>query len=310
VQEKERIMKLSASTGDFRHISDDPAVRVACYEGTGFRYLNLSRYKDALPGLPLCSSDEKTAMKMFRDVSDTALRLRLNFIMGHAPDGEKLKDNEERNHYLLVLKRCIRGFSFLGIRNMVLHAAMDDSFDQKTLHEKNRAFLSLILPTAEKYGMHILVENGFYKNGLLLTGEQIMEYIRAMDHPLVKACWDTGHAGLSGADQYISIKAMKDCLYGLHVADNCGYFDRHTAPFCGNINFDPVMQALVETGYSGYFNFECDYMLMPKRRFPWTHLDKPVETLCVPPLHLTQKAVALTYEIGKYMLSQYGLWED
>ena len=49
----------------------------------------------------------------------------------------------------------------------------------------------------------------------------------------------------------------------LHVHDNFGK-DQHIPPFCGNINWNAVMQALANVGYDGDLNFEVNATNVPE----------------------------------------------
>ena len=106
-----------------------------------------------------------------------------------------------------------------------------------------------------------------------------------------------------------------DKLKGLHISDNFGDCHHHTWPFAGTINFDSIMQALLDVHYDGYFNFEASYTLLhqcnnPHHREPWEHNGKTITKLLNPSLDLKQKAVDLLYDIGKYLLEAYGCFED
>ena len=45
-----------------------------------------------------------------------------------------------------------------------------------------------------------------------------------------------------------------DKLKGLHISDNFGDSHHHSWPFAGIINFDSVMQGLVDVNYDGIIN--------------------------------------------------------
>ncbi len=302
-------MKLSISTGNFSNISNKIEEKIACYKNTGFRYLDVSLYWDAKPDMPL-GMDGEEWRRMFDAIGEEAAKLGLTIAMGHAPDGEYIKPGEERDMFIRAINRCIEGFASLGVSNLVLHPAWTPKFNQLQLHRENKAFYQNILPTAEAFGMNLLAENNLYTNGLLNTGRDLMEFIEAMDHPLIHACWDTGHARLVGADQYESIITLGDELRALHIQDNEGYWDRHTAPFFGTVNFDPVLQALVDIGYKGYFNFESGWVLMPRGRDEWIYNGEHVDKLATPPLHISQQVVRLVHEIGVHMLTSYGVYEE
>ena len=75
------------------------------------------------------------------------------------------------------------------------------------------------------------------------------------------------------------------------------------------------MQGLIDVKYDGVFNFEASYTLLhhkniPYHRAAWEHDGKTVTKLLDPPIKLKQKAVDLLYDVGEYLLSEYGLLES
>ena len=301
-------MKLSTSTYDFLSISDNIVDHILCYENTGFRYLNLAMEFEAKPDKPL-GQDGEAWYRMFDNIGEAAAKMGLVLIMAHAP-GEAILHGVDRDMYIRAVNRCIEGCALLGIKDLVIHPAWNkDFFYKEYLFKENIEFFSLVLPTAEKFSINILVENNFYTNGVLNNGSDMLELCKAINHPLFYVCWDTGHARLANVDQYESITFLGKKLRGLHIQDNEGYSDRHTGPFMGDINFDPIMQALIDINYGGYFNFESVFILKPNHRNPWVYHGLPVNRLTVPPKHLIQMAVRFLHEIGVYLLSSYGVYE-
>jgi hypothetical protein len=115
--------------------------------------------------------------------------------------------------------------------------------------------------------------------------------------------------------QYRCITELGHRLKGLHISDNFGDGPHHhTWPFAGIINFDSVMQGLVDVGYAGPFTFEASYTLLhqrnlPYHRQPFQYGDQTVTKLLSPSIGLKQQAMDLLYETGKYILEAYGLYE-
>ncbi len=206
----------------------------------------------------------------------------------------------------------------LGIPQVVVHAAGSPAFTPTEFLQRNRDFYALFFEDCERHAVTMLTENSCEQNAphyYLRTGREIREFVDLVNHPRLAICWDTGHAHMrAGMDQYQCILDMGERLHGLHVADNYGGHDSHSAPFFGSCNFDPVLQGLVDVGYNGYFTFEGSAMLRghddwPHFRKPWEYQGQPVDRLLDPPVHIKRQAVALMYQIGKHMLEQYGVFE-
>jgi sugar phosphate isomerase/epimerase len=85
---------------------------------------------------------------------------------------------------------------------------------------------------------------------------ELLELIDTLNHPLVGACWDTGHAHRQGLDQSV-IREFGKRLKALHVQDNNGLQDQHLLPYQGNIDWKAVTGALAAIGYEGDFTYEA-----------------------------------------------------
>ena len=57
------------------------------------------------------------------------------------------------------------------------------------------------------------------------------------------------------------IRALGSRLQALHLHDNDLHGDSHQIPFSMSIDFDQVVKALKEIGYSGYFTLEASNYL-------------------------------------------------
>ena len=313
-------MKLATTTSDFYGLQDNvPARLVELYGPTGFRCLDYSFYNVLHPG----SSYLQPGDSWRREVEDAlaaAQKLGVTFVQAHAPDGEHFCSGERRDALLLATRRSIEGCALLGISNLVVHAAQlpDPESTPAEFIRENIRFYRQLLPDAERFGVNLLVENSCEQNipgYSLRTGREMREFLQQAGHPLRHACWDTGHAHLRGMDQYQSLRELGEELYALHIHDNCGDKDAHILPFMGSCNFDQVLQALKDMNYSGCFTLECSSGLRQRDGWPYsrqrfTYRGREVETLLDPPERLRQRYVQLMYETGRYMLEQYGLFEE
>jgi len=72
---------------------------------------------------------------------------------------------------------------------------------------------------------------------------QLAALVRAVDHPRIRMCFDTGHAHLtSGA--IAALDACADVIEYVHVNDNAGDIDSHLIPGDGTIPWDEVSTRL------------------------------------------------------------------
>lgn len=316
-------MKLASSTGDFSWYVDSVAEKVKCFRGTKFKYINLEQ-TGAIPEL---LSEDDDGWRRLADVWGEAAALAgVTYAVSHAPCLHKpclnmLQDPNDETYRVNIraIRRSIEICHMLGIDRIVVHACPHDTFSVAQFYEYNKRFYSDLFDGMEKYGITVMTENWDNNQTHFSTGKEIRDFLEYMDHPLLAACWDTAHCNIDRTarelGQYENILAIGEKLKGLHISDNFGDYHHHSWPFAGVINFDSIMQGLLDVKYDGYFTFEASYTLMhqfncPCSRKTWQHNGESVEKLLNPSLALKQKAVDLLYETGKYMLETYHCFEE
>ncbi|MBR5311864.1 MAG: sugar phosphate isomerase/epimerase [Clostridia bacterium] len=315
-------MKLSSSTGDFSFYVNSVHEKVACFRDTKFRYINLEQTSNISELLDGGEDD----WKHFADAcGNAAAEAGVEFVLSHAPclhnavlPAMENRDDETYRYNVRAIRRSLEVCHVLGIPRIVIHACTHKSFTEEMFYAYNRMFYSEFMDLAEAYGIVIMTENWDNDASHFSTGKQMRDFIDAVGHPLFAACWDTAHGNIAASSrelgQYRNILALGDKLKGLHISDNFGDSHHHSWPFAGIINFDQVMQALIDVDYDGYFNFEASYTLLhqknpPYHRQPWEYRGEAVTGLLNPPIYLKQKAVDLLYDIGEYLLTSYHCFE-
>ena len=315
-------MKLSSSTGDFSHFAETVPQKISCFRDTKFQYLNLEQTGN----IPELVSDCEEDWKRFANAcGEAAAGAGVNFVLSHAPCLHKAilpamtdPSDETYRYNLRAIRRSIKVCHVLGIERLVVHACTHKELDAEGFDRYNRMFYGDLFDLAEEYGILLLTENWDNDRSHCSTGKQMRALIDGIGHPLLAACWDTAHGNIAGeartVGQYQNILALGDKLKALHISDNFGDVHHHSWPFAGIINFDEVMQGLIDVKYDGVFNFEASYTLLhheniPYHRAAWDHNGKRVTRLLDPSLGLKQKAVDLLYDVGEYLLGEYGLLE-
>ncbi len=317
-------MKLATTTADFQGYSGRASDRIRYFEGTGFRYLDFNFYSSIYPGSPFLDARWE---RWIEDARDAAAERQIRFCQAHAPSGNLFASGEEFDVFLGATLRSIEACGRLGIPHIVVHQQDIGGFPSRAYPglnlKRNREFFSRLFPVMEKTGVHVLVENSCDRHAptkantrhFPSTSAELLELVEALRHPLIQACWDTGHANVQGVDQYQSIVELGDCLRAVHIADNYGDMDSHVAPFQGTTNMDAVMQGLLDIRYPGYFTFEASHILRngaawPNFRREWHYRDEKVTRLMNVPLALKRQAIALLYQIGKQILTEYHCFEE
>jgi D-psicose/D-tagatose/L-ribulose 3-epimerase len=93
---------------------------------------------------------------------------------------------------------------------------------------------------------------------LLNTMEQLADYLDDVNHPAVKAMYDTFHANIEEKDPVAAIKTIKRHLIHVHISEN----DRGT-PGRGHLPLDQTYKALKATKYDGWMTIEAFSRALP-----------------------------------------------
>jgi len=188
-----------------------------------------------------------------------------------------------------MMKRAIECTAEAGGQICVIHPYHLES------PEFNAEFYGELLPFAKECGVKIATENMLskprgsdrYYPAACATPESYLAHLNAVNDPDFVACLDIGHAEItaSGTSAVALIHALGDRLQALHIHDNDKKTDQHQLPFTGCINFVPIVKALKEIGYSGWFTLEADPYL---KNMPTELVDQGIQTLAATAKRLAQ----------------------
>ena len=317
-------MKLATSTGDFDWYIASVVEQVENYKDSKFKYINLELSKSISA---LFNDNEEDLQTLANELQQAADYAGVKYVVAHAPclhfARMEVFDNPNDEIYqstVRAIRRSIKLCHLLGIKRIVVHAciSLECDFTKEMFYRYNKKFYSEFFDLMEKYDIFVMTENWDSTYPLFATGKQISDFLTDVGHPLLAACWDTAHGNIDQTSreigQYQNIIDIGERLKGVHIADNFGDCHHHTWPFAGIINFDSVMQGLLDVKYDGYFTFEAAYTLlhqknMPHQRQSWAYQGKTVDKLLSPSLDLKKKGIDLLYETGKHILSMYDGFE-
>lgn len=160
------------------------------------------------------------------------------------------------------LKRAIECTAIAGGQICVIHP------DNLKSPEENAEMYNELLPFAKEHGVKIATENMWCWDkekdqcsfAACMSPESFCRHIDITGSDYMVACLDIGHAEMKGSETSAVelIKALGSRLEALHLHDNDKWHDSHGIPFSMNIEFEPIVKALHEIGYNGYFTLEAD----------------------------------------------------
>lgn len=90
-----------------------------------------------------------------------------------------------------------------------------------------------------------------FETYLVNTMAQLLKLIELVDHPNVKAMYDTHHANIEEKEIYKPIKSISKHLTHVHISEN----DRGT-PGYGLVHWDDVFKVLKQLDYKGWYTIE------------------------------------------------------
>lgn len=298
-------MKLATTTGDFGRWTTTYEEILDLIRDAGFRYVDASISKR------ICANpDWRDEAKRVRDYAE---ELGLQFVQAHSPGGNALR-LDKQDELTEITIRSIEICQVLGIPQTVVHAGYRSDLDRDGFYKENLAFYRRLFPAMEKTGVNVLIENttkaNLGENYYFYTGEQMVDFLRYANHPLLHAVWDTGHGNVEG-NQYEQLVTLGKELCGIHVHDNSGRGDEHTLPYFGTMNMDDLMHGLLDANYQGCFTFEAICPLRQSTSHQGKRREFPQDTrLLEPTLEMQIDVERLLYTIGKHCLSAYGVFEE
>lgn len=256
-------MRLSTSTSDIAsRLGLEKTIDVLA--AAGYDCIDFSQCDESIYGVDLSKAYFVELRKYAEDKGVT-------FNQSHAPFASSFKDEEKTKKRFTEITEAIKRASYLGVENIVVHPCQHLAYAEKSnpelLFEYNMEFYSRLIPYCEEYGIRVAVENMWQRTGMInhSTCSRPAEFIRYIDelnNDCFVACLDIGHAALVREDLPDFIRALGNKrLKCLHVHDVDGTNDSHTLPYFGVVQWEKVMKALAEIGYTGDLTFEAKSFL-------------------------------------------------
>lgn len=266
-------MRISTSTGICSTVLWNRQMYYTCEEaieaiaGAGFDAIDLCFVAYGRQGLPMAQPDWRDWVKRQKENCD---RAGLLVTQGHA---HYYGADRSREFTSLMWEehtnKIIRDIEAAGISKvpwLVIHpdCAYDETGYSRRLTLKREAErFKQFGDLAAKYGTAIAVENMVDKSGTKAgrrfgsTVEDLLDLMDLLgDDRLFGICWDTGHANIAQINQPEAIRQLGKHLKALHINDNRGEKDDHLLPYLGYVDWEPLLAALKEIGYSGDFTYE------------------------------------------------------
>lgn len=306
-------MKISVQTGGACNIlgadAGMKAIKDAGFDAIDFGELcGHYSWEDAQAEKPCAFFDDEANLEAFmKEYTDAAEKYGIEFGQFHAPHPSYYPKRPTATKVQQeAIFKSVEICGKVGCPYIIVHPCFDGSarFPSLTKEEEyqiNIEFYSKMIPILKKYDIVCCLENMWcqdWKSKKIYTAScsDIKEACRYIDDLNAIAgekrfgfCLDIGHLLLLGIDPCNAIEELGDRLVTLHVHDNDGIGDNHTAPFTGVCNWNRVIKGLRAIGYKGTLNYETEGF---NSKFPKELVPDALKLLSATARYLRDKVVA------------------
>lgn len=182
----------------------------------------------------------------------------------------KPKDTEIMRAFI---RKSIELCAEVGCSHIVIHPCADGSARYPSItkaeeHQINMDYYTSLIPLLKQYNVVCCLENMWCwdwgtKKAYISSCSDMNEACRYIDELNAIAgekrfafCLDIGHLLMLGIDPCNALTALGYRVEALHIHDNDGWGDDHTAPYLGVCNWDRFIKGLRSIGYQGNISFE------------------------------------------------------
>jgi sugar phosphate isomerase/epimerase len=249
---------LAGHTGSYYSYSADEAL--AGIAAAGFRHVELS----AVPG----NTDH---VDVHSDPADIRAKLEHHGLNAVSVSGHSNLTTPEGLEYGLAVVRWAERFGVPIVNTAVGGHAPD-------VDESEAAFLANIgtlADAAQAAGLTIALE---IHGDLMASGERSLPLLDKIDHPAVKANYDTAnveyYAGVAAADD---LPFIADRVAHVHLKEARGGKGNWDFPAIGegHVDFERVLAVLRDVGYQGPYSVEIEFT----GSTPWPPLEEVNEAM-------------------------------
>lgn len=222
------------------------------------------------------------------------------FLQAHAPFGSSFRDDEEKTKQRFdEIVTSIKNASYLGVKIIVVHPCQHLDYhipgNPEKLFEYNMDFYKKLIPYCEEYDIKVATENMWQVphhpqigHSTCSRPDEFIKYVDTINNDSIVGCLDIGHTMLVSEEPDAFIRALGNKrLKCLHTHDVNVNSDSHTLPYFGIVDWDAVMKALADIGYTGELTYEADHF--------FANIPNPL------------KASAAKYmeQTGRYLIGQF-----
>lgn len=201
--------------------------------------------------------DQERLKARINEINEWAELYAINIWSIHLPVGDDVDisviDQVKREKAIEEMTRLIDSCARLQPEKLVIHPSFEPVSDSERPRriEACVSSLSVLVQRAIRNNAQLTVEN-LARTCLGNTSEEILTIVNQV--PGLGVCCDVNHVLLETPEAFIENVGSR--IVTLHISDNDGVHERHRLPGRGVIDWNALMESLIQIEYHGPFLFE------------------------------------------------------
>jgi D-psicose/D-tagatose/L-ribulose 3-epimerase len=170
------------------------------------------------------------------------------------------------------IKAYVDQGAYLGARNVLLVVGEYfwdcEVFPQQAIWAMAKEMVAEAGEYAQSKGLEVVLELEPFEQALLKDVDELVRFVREIDHPAVRANADISHLHLSNAS-FEDVAKLTGLIGHIHLSDCDGTVHGDLPAGHGATPIKEYLQAIVDTGYSGTVSIELEYSPDPDKIVEW-----------------------------------------
>jgi D-psicose/D-tagatose/L-ribulose 3-epimerase len=170
------------------------------------------------------------------------------------------------------IKAYVDQGAYLGARNVLLVVGEyywdGEVFPNAPIWDMSKEMVKEAGEYAQSKGLEIVLELEPFDQALLKDIDELVRFVREIDHPAVRANADISHLHLSNAS-FEDVAKLKGLIGHIHLSDCDGKVHGDLPAGRGVTPIKDYLQAIVDTGYDGTVSIELEYSPDPDKIVEW-----------------------------------------
>jgi D-psicose/D-tagatose/L-ribulose 3-epimerase len=170
------------------------------------------------------------------------------------------------------IKAYVDQGAYLGARNVLLVVGEyywdGEVFPNAAIWDMSKEMVKEAGEYAQSKGLEIVLELEPFDQAVLKDIDELVRFVREIDHPAVRANADISHLHLSNAS-FEDVAKLKGLIGHIHLSDCDGKVHGDLPAGRGVTPIKEYLQAIVDTGYDGTVSIELEYSPDPDKIVEW-----------------------------------------